>query len=174
MRRIDAPTAAALAASGALIVDVRDRDEHARERIAGACHRPLARLADAPLPFAGASVVVFHCRSGMRTAAHAQALADAAGDRAEACLLEGGLDAWKRAGLPVVREAGRPIELVRQVQIAAGALVVAGAALGATVSPAWHLLSAAVGAGLVLAGLTGFCGMARLLARMPWNRALRG
>jgi hypothetical protein len=27
-----------------------------------------------------------------------------------------------------------------------------------------------VGAGLTFAGISGFCGMARLLAVMPWNR----
>jgi hypothetical protein len=32
------------------------------------------------------------------------------------------------------------------------------------------MLSGFVGAGLVFAGVTGFCGMARLLALMPWNR----
>ena len=64
-----------------------------------------------------------------------------------------------------------PLDLMRQVQIAAGSLALAGAVLAATVSPWFILLSGFVGAGLVFAGLTGFCGMARLLKRMPWNRA---
>ena len=34
-------------------------------------------------------------------------------------------------------------------------------------------LSAFVGAGLVFAGLSDWCGMGLLLARMPWNRAPR-
>jgi hypothetical protein len=45
-----------------------------------------------------------------------------------------------------------------------------GGLLGAAVSPAFYLLSAFVGAGLVFAGATGFCGMARVLELMPWNR----
>ena len=60
--------------------------------------------------------------------------------------------------------------LMRQVQITAGALVLAGVLLGAYVAPGWYGLSAFFGAGLVFAGVTGWCGMAKLLAVMPWNR----
>jgi hypothetical protein len=56
------------------------------------------------------------------------------------------------------------------VQIVAGTLVVLGTVLGATVSPWFLLLSGLVGAGLVFAGSTGFCGMAALLLRLPYNR----
>ncbi|MGK0740232.1 rhodanese family protein, partial [Yokenella regensburgei] len=85
-------------------------------------------------------------------------------------LLEGGIDAWKQAGLPVIKDASQPLPLMRQVQIAAGVLILCGVLLGYTLSSAFFLLSAFVGAGLTLAGVTGFCGMARLLAVMPWNR----
>ncbi|AVP58099.1 rhodanese family protein [Pulveribacter suum] len=159
-------------AGGALLIDVRASDEHARERIAGARSLPLAQLrAQAQAgaaPLAGAQAVIFHCRSGQRTAAHAQALADCA--NGQAYVLEGGLDGWKRAGLPVVRDASQPLELQRQVQIAAGALVALGTALGLGVSPWFLLLPGFVGCGLVFAGVSGFCGMARLLVKMPWNR----
>jgi hypothetical protein len=59
---------------------------------------------------------------------------------------------------------------MRQVQIAAGSLVLLGLLLSQAMAPAWILLSWFVGAGLVFAGITGWCGMAQLLARMPWNR----
>jgi len=45
-----------------------------------------------------------------------------------------------------------------------------GFVLGISVSPWFHLLSGFVGAGLMFAGISGFCGLARLLVRMPWNR----
>ena len=48
-----------------------------------------------------------------------------------------------------------------------------GVALGVWVAPAFLALSAFVGAGLVFAGTTGWCGMAKLLAIMPWNRRVR-
>ena len=154
-------------AMGAVLVDIRNPDEHAREHIPGAILWPVSRTG-IPLQKGTAAAVVFHCRSGARTQAHAAQLAAAAGG--EAFLLEGGLEAWKQAGLPVRADRTQPIELMRQVQIAAGALVLAGVLLSVLASPYWLLLSGFVGAGLVFAGVSGFCGMARVLAWMPWNR----
>ena len=85
-------------------------------------------------------------------------------------ILEGGIEGWRRAGLLTVEDKSQPLPLMRQVQIAAGVLILLGVTLGYSVSSAFFLLSAFVGAGLTLAGVTGFCGMARLLAVMPWNR----
>ncbi len=158
--------ARAAIAAGARLIDIRDADEHARERIPGAISLPLARvhmLGDADSP------VIFHCRSGMRTAANAAQLEAAAG-RAPVHLLDGGIDAWRKAGLVTVADRSRPIEIMRQVQIAAGVLVLAGLLLGTFVAYGFLLLSAFVGAGLTFAGATGWCGMAKLLGVMPWNR----
>ncbi|MBX9664498.1 rhodanese family protein [Novosphingobium sp.] len=153
-----------LVAGGARLIDIRSADEHARARIPGSENRPIdaiGRVGDAP-------AVVYHCRSGMRTSANATRLA-AASD-CPAYLLEGGLDAWRAAGLPLAENRKAPLEIMRQVQITAGALVVLGVVLGFLFSPAFLGLSAFVGAGLMFAGTTGWCGMARLLAVMPWNR----
>lgn len=169
LQTIDAATARRLIGEGAVLVDVREPDERAREHIPGTRHAPLSSLRQVEAP--GAKAVIFHCRSGARTGAHAARLGEAAG--CEAYLLEGGLDAWKRAGLPVSTDRKQPIEIMRQVQIVAGSLVVLGVALGLLVAPPFLALSAFVGAGLVFAGSTGWCGMAKLLAVMPWNRAAR-
>ncbi len=83
--------------------------------------------------------------------------------------VEGGTQAWDDAGLPVTR-GKKAISLERQVRIAAGLLVLSGAALGFFVHPYWIGLAAFVGAGLVFAGVTDTCGMGMMLARMPWNR----
>jgi len=167
---IDVARARALIDQGAVLVDIREADEHARERVPGARHNPLSRLAPVDAP-AGAAVI-FHCRSGARTAANATRLADAAG--CDAYLLEGGIDAWKRAGLPLAPPPGagrQPIEIMRQVQITAGSLVLLGVILGFAVSPKFFALSGFIGAGLTFAGISGWCGMAKVLALMPWNRA---
>ena len=82
--------------------------------------------------------------------------------------VEGGTLAWAECGLPVVR-GKKAISLERQVRIAAGSLVLLGAALS-FVHPAFIGLSAFVGAGLVFAGITDTCGMGMILARMPWNQ----
>jgi len=150
-------------------VDVREADEHARERIPGARNLPLSRLEAAELAVHEGRPVLFHCRSGGRTAGHAGRLAAKAG-LCEAYIVEGGLDAWKRAGLPVAEDSRQPLELMRQVQIAAGSMVVLGVVLGALVAPGFYALAGFVGAGLVFAGITGTCGLARVLRLMPWNR----
>lgn len=165
------PEAAAtlLREGGASLVDVRERDEHARIRIPGATNLPLSKLEEAELAVQEGRPVLFHCRSGARTQGHVARLAAKAGG-CEAYVVEGGLDAWKRAGLPIAEDRRQPLELMRQVQIAAGALALLGAVLGAAVNPWFHALSGFVGAGLVFAGISGTCGMASLLRRMPWNR----
>jgi rhodanese-related sulfurtransferase len=168
LKTISPERAAELMQRGAVLVDVREADEHARERIPGARHHALSQL-DAQNPArAGDDVLIFHCRSGARTQANSDRLA--ALNVCETYILEGGIDAWKKAGLPVAFDRRQPIEIMRQVQIAAGSLILAGVALGYLAGPMFYLLSGFVGAGLTVAGVTGFCGMARLLALMPWNR----
>lgn len=154
-----------LMAKGARLIDIRSPDEFDRARIPGSENRPIetiGRVGDAP-------AAVYHCRSGMRTTANASRLA-AASD-CPAYLLEGGLEAWRAAGLPVAENRKAPMEIMRQVQITAGSLVVLGVVLGVLFQPAFLALSAFVGAGLMFAGTTGWCGMAKMLAAMPWNRA---
>jgi rhodanese-related sulfurtransferase len=160
--------------AGAVLVDIREADEHARERIPGAQPLPLSRLEEAELALADGHPVIFHCRSGARTLANAPRLAGRVGGACEAFVVEGGIDAWKAAGLPVAVDRSRPIELQRQVQLGAGSLALFGTVAGLTVSPAFFAVPAFVGAGLILAGATGFCGLARLLMRAPWNRDTYG
>lgn len=152
---------------GAVLVDIREADEHARERIAGARHVALSKL-NGSVGETGGNAVVFHCKSGGRTAANAARLAGAAGG--PAYVLDGGIEAWKAQGLPVVKDASQPIEIMRQVQITAGSLVLGGVILGALGSSWGYALSGFVGAGLVFAGVSGTCAMARMLGFMPWNR----
>jgi rhodanese-related sulfurtransferase len=160
---------ARLTAGKAVLVDIREADEFARVRIKGAQLQPLSQWEKAHLTFDPAADVIFTCRSGMRTGGACDRLAARiAGD---AYVLDGGINAWQSAGLPVESDANAPLEIMRQVQIAAGSLVLLGVALGFLVSPAWYGLAGFVGAGLAFAGVSGFCGMARLLMLAPWNRA---
>lgn len=162
---ITASQAQRLLADGAVLIDIRGRDEHARERIAGARNEPIDEL----VPVQGdARHVIFHCRSGNRTTINAAKLAASA--TCQASILGGGIEAWKHAGLPVIRDSRQPIELQRQVQIGAGTLVLLGVLLSQLAGTGFLALSAGVGAGLILAGVTGWCGLAGLLAAMPWNR----
>ena len=153
----------------AILIDIREPMEHARENIPGAKLVPMSRFqSDLIAANENVPAVIFHCQSGNRTHANAAQLG-ACGVR-DVYVLEGGLSAWKAAGLPTRFDPSKPIEMQRQVQIAAGALVLLGLALSFTVSPRFIGLAAFVGCGLMFAGISGWCGMAKLLALMPWNK----
>lgn len=157
-----------LAAGGAVLVDIREPDEFARAHIPSALSQPLSALERAHLTLDPGTDVIFTCRTGMRTAGACDRLA--ARVEGDAYVLDGGLDAWAKAGLPIEQNRRAPLEINRQVQMTAGLLILAGVILGFTIAPAWFGLSAFVGAGLTFAGLTGTCAMARLLMLAPWNR----
>jgi len=154
------------------LVDVRTPAEHRAVHIADARLIPLDRVnADEvkrtrPADSHGPTYVV--CKSGGRSKTAIEKLhkQDPALDLV---LVEGGTDAAIQQGVPVVR-GKQSISLERQVRIAAGFLVALGVAAGFFLSPWWLILPAFVGCGLVFAGITNTCGMAMLLARMPWNR----
>ena len=142
----------------------------ARERIPGAVNVPLNQIGDLPRD---GRPILFHCKSGMRTSANAAQLA-AAANGVETHILSGGIDAWRGAGHATIADRSQPLEIMRQVQITAGALVLAVVLLGLFIAPAFFGLSAFVGAGLMFAGITGWCGMANVLRIMPWNRRALG
>ncbi|WP_372918499.1 rhodanese family protein [Sandarakinorhabdus sp.] len=171
LKTLSPSEAASLVAAGhAALVDVREADEFASRHIPGALSLPLSLPDTGPLACGMNSSVIFTCQTGRRTSASSgRLLARVPGG--SAWMLEGGVDAWARAGLPIAgREAAIPLPIMRQVQIAAGLLVLAGVMLSIFVAPPWIALAGFVGAGLSFAGITGWCGMAQLLAVMPWNR----
>lgn len=151
----------------AVVVDVREPEEFAREHIAGARLVPLSRFDPGAVPVG--KTVVLHCKSGRRSAEAAARLGGAG-----VYQLKGGIDAWKGAGLPVASNPKVPISIMRQVQIVAGSMVALGTVLGASVSAWFLVIPAFVGLGLTFAGLTGTCGLAAVLGAMPWNKAFRG
>lgn len=166
IRTIDPAKAQQAIEQGALLVDIRDPDEYARASIPGALNVPLSQIDQLPDCHNG---VIFHCRSGMRTQANAQALIAAAAG-VPCYILTGGIEKWRSEGLPVDQDRSQPLELMRQVQLTAGGMALAGALLSHFVATPFLWLSAFVGAGLMLAGATGWCGLAKLLLVMPWNR----
>ena len=156
----------ALERNEALLVDVREPGEFAREHIAGAQSLPLSAFDTAHLP--RDRKIVLCCQSGGRsTRALAQLKAAGFGNVAH---LDGGLSAWKAAKLTTSVDITQPISIMRQVQIVAGSMALAGALLAWLVSPWFIALSGFVGAGLMFAGITDTCMMALLLAKLPYNQ----
>lgn len=156
-----------------LIIDVRTPAEFREVHIPGSINVPLAdvgRFASELKARAAGNEVILTCRTGKRaTMAFEQLLRKGLSD----CrVLEGGINSWVEAGLPIDR-GRQAISIERQVRIAAGALVAMGSALTGFVSPWFLLIPAGVGMGLVVAGITDTCAMGMLLARLPWNRAPR-
>lgn len=158
------------------LIDVRTPAEFGEVHVDFARNVPLDRLTPADIAgLVGDGPVYFVCKSGGRSHKACEKMLAAGIDKVVS--VEGGTAACEAAGLPVIR--GRKVmSLERQVRIAAGALVALGAALAAFGPDAtWKAvgtgLAGFVGCGLVFAGLTDTCGMAMLIARMPWNQACR-
>ena len=150
------------------LLDVRSPLEFESERLEGAVNIPLDVL-DARLDEISESAdLVVMCRTGVRATIAAETLGRA-GRRAR--VLEGGVQAWRRARLPL-REGRRRLPVDRQVQLIAGAMVLTGVSLGTFVNPWFLVIPAFFGAGLTFAGATGTCGLAVMLLKMPWNRPL--
>jgi rhodanese-related sulfurtransferase len=166
MKSID-PGTYEVSAQSPLLIDVRTPAEYEEVHIEESILHPLTQLQpDQIQKAAGQRGVCLVCRTGNRARQAAQKL-EAAGIR-DVLVLDGGVEGWVAAGRPVKR-GRKTISLERQVRIAAGALVLVGVVLGFLVHPAWAVIPAFVGAGLIFAGLTDWCGMASMLARMPWN-----
>jgi rhodanese-related sulfurtransferase len=154
----------------ARLVDVRTPAEYERVHATGAESIPLDQLDTTILAekrTENDQNIFVICHGGSRSAKACEKLL--AGGMSKVYSVAGGTAAWEAAGLPVERGASTVISLERQVRIAAGSLVVLGTLLGLAVHRAFLGLPLFVGAGLVFAGLSDFCGMALLLAKMPWN-----
>jgi rhodanese-related sulfurtransferase len=153
----------------ASVIDVRTAMEFAEVHVPQARSVPLDELKPGALQLAKDQPVYLLCRSGQRATKAAEKFAKEG--FTQPTVIEGGTLAWIGANLPVTRGTTKVISLERQVRIAAGSLVVIGVLLGWFVHRDFFGLSAFVGAGLVFAGITDFCGMGLLLAKMPWNNA---
>ncbi|MFT3788578.1 MAG: rhodanese family protein [Tepidisphaeraceae bacterium] len=148
------------------LIDVRTPVEYAERHATGAKSVPLDAIEPGRLTAGRTPMLI--CKSGKRAAQAAEKLKSAGVD---CVVVEGGTDAWAAAGLPVTSDKS-VMSLERQVRIAAGLIVLAGVLLSVFVHPYFVWLSAFVGAGLAFAGITNTCGMAMVLAKMPWNARL--
>lgn len=150
------------------ILDVREPAEFASEAVPGSVNVPLSRLEKGAPGIPKTAPLYLICRSGMRSMKAAESLQKMGYENL--CVVEGGLEACKACGTEVRMGSAKVWSLERQVRFAAGFLVLMGLLYGYKIHPAFYLLSAFVGAGLIFAAVTDTCGMAMILARMPWNQ----
>jgi rhodanese-related sulfurtransferase len=174
LKTVDAATLKRWMDSGeAVVVDVREPAEHDAENIEGAKLLPLGVVSKNTLPPTQDKKLVFHCRSGKRSSNACEKML-AEDPNLEVYHLEGGIVAWRAAGLQVVSSGNYLLPLDQQVQLTIGLGVLAGSVLAYFVSPLFFLLTGFFGAGLIFAGLSGFCGLAMVMAKMPWNQSVKG
>jgi rhodanese-related sulfurtransferase len=153
------------------LVDVREYAEFAGGRVSGARLIPLGELEKRHAELDQTKAIYVMCRTGRRSG-EAQKRLKALGFT-HVVNVAGGFEAWKNQNLPFERDERAPWSLERQVRFAAGLLVLLGIVLSLAVHPYFIAVSAFVGAGLTFAGATDWCGMAMLLAKMPWNRKVQ-
>jgi len=158
------------------VLDVRSPAEYRAGHIPGAQLIPINELSAEAVhqrfertSLGHTETLYLTCLAGPRAQQAAERLQQAGFDNI--ALIEGGTQGWEQAGLPLQR-CGNAIALDRQVQIAIGSLLVMKVLLGFSVHELFFALTAVVGTGLIVAGTTRWCGMAKLMARMPWNRGV--
>lgn len=156
----------------AIIVDVREPAEHEAKKITGANLVPLSNISKNLLPQSANKKLVIHCHSGKRSQMACEKLLREDSDL-EIYNLEGGILAWENEKGAIKNSGKLFLPLDRQVQLAIGLGVLIGSILGYFVSSIFFLLSGFFGAGLIFAGLSGYCGLAIFMAKMPWNKGVK-
>lgn len=153
----------------AVVVDVREPAEHKAEKIDGSNLLPLANVCKDSLPNWKNKKLVLHCHGGKRSLSACQKLISE-DPNLEIYNLEGGISAWSAEGCETKTSGNFFLPLDRQVQLTIGLGVFIGSILGYLVSPIFFLLCGFFGAGLIFAGLSGYCSLAILMSKMPWNK----
>lgn len=157
------------------LVDVRENSEHRREHITEANLFPSSSLnPQKVVEAAGGKNLYIMCASGGRSAAAAKKIEEFIKSSPEfknkVFNVSGGMSAWRGERFPVVEDKGAPLPIIRQVHIIASSLIIAGSLLGRFYNPNFFVLPAFVGCGLMVSGVTGFCGMALILQKLPYNQ----
>lgn len=172
MKRISPAALSAFLTAGNIhdLLDVRTPPEYASAHVPGANLIPLNELkvgAYLAQHMPGTPIYVV-CEAGARAMKAIEQFERAGcGD---CVLVEGGMQSWRDAGLPMLQGVNSVLPILRQVQIVIGSLAIVSSVLAIAVDRWFAVLPLFLGGGLVIAGATGTCGMAVFLARMPWNR----
>jgi rhodanese-related sulfurtransferase len=150
------------------VVDVRTPGEFETGHIDGSYNVPLDLLGEHVTDLAALDHhVVLVCQSGARATKALEQLV--AAGKSNLRLLEGGMSAWTASGNDVARTNATRWAMDRQVRLVAGSIVLASIVVSVLVPPA-RFVAGFIGAGLTFSALTDTCGMALVLAKLPYNR----
>lgn len=168
-------TAAEILASGsAILIDVREPDEFKAEHIAYAMSVPLAQVGTlfSQMNIPQDKKIIFQCLKGGRAGMACEIISGNTECSQNIYNISGGITAWKDVGLPTVQSkiSGTSLSIFRQVQIIVGALIVILILSGLSGAISAFYIAVLIGTALFTAGLTGWCGLAILLSKMPWNK----
>lgn len=148
-------------------INVCTPDEYAAKHIEGVKSVPLDDLVSRIAELKDKNTIYIHCRSGNRSKRAIETL-EQLGVSAELVNVEGGIMAWEAAGLKTASTSST-LPITQQVFIMAGSLILVGVGLVLWRGMGFIVIPGFIGVGLLFAGITGWCGMAMLLSKMPWN-----
>ncbi len=150
-------------------VDVRTPTEYKEKHIKAVENIPLDKVVEEKSYFEKFEKVYIHCLSGARGERAISALMKI-GVKTEFINVEGGIVEWENQNLPLEAKTVK-FPMMRQVMIAAGSLVLLSLILITMFSSVLGIyLALFVALGMIFSGITGMCGMATFLSKMPWNK----
>lgn len=155
----------------AFVIDVREPAEYSAHNIKGSALISLGKIDTAIIDDVGNKKIILHCHSGRRSMQACEKLLKQ-NNHLELYNLEGGILAWEKAGYPTEKSENSILPLDRQVQMTIGLLLIFFNIMGYYHASTWFVMTGLIGIGLTIAGFTGFCGLARVIAKMPWNQKL--
>lgn len=152
------------------LIDVRSPLECSIERIAGAKNIPLSDVSikDIDPSEVKGKKIVLQCRAGIRSMTACEKLIKE-DPNLELWNLEGGILAWEQKGFKVIQDTTiMPKE--RQMQIILGSIIFLSSMMAYFVNANWIIIPVIISCGLINAGITGWCGMQKLVNLLPWNK----
>ncbi|MFC4701455.1 rhodanese-like domain-containing protein [Glaciecola siphonariae] len=153
---------------GAVLIDVREPAEHSSKHIPNSKLLPLGRISASDIEDSQQNLVIY-CQKGMRGKKACEKLIKD-NPKLKVFNIVGGIENWEQCGFDTQRGQSTVMPLDRQVQLSIGVLLLLFSALTMGVSFNFIWAVVVIGSGLVVAGSTGFCGLGRVIAMMPWNQ----
>lgn len=162
-----------LSTGQAVLIDVREPDEFTDEHISYALSLPLSNLEAGfeTLSFPKDKKILFQCLKGARGESACVLINGKKECANDIYNIEGGITAWKETKLPLVKTLKKTgLSIFRQVQIVVGGMVFFMVLIGFMGVGVAFAIAGILGFALFFAGITGWCGLAMLLSKMPWNK----